>query len=82
MFMNENVNKLLFAAKRTCFISAARQGCEGLQYYHLLNRNPSEVQPRQGKCRGEPRQLGHHLGGAVNTRLSKDLSLVGISLGP
>ena len=26
MFMNENVNKLLFAAKRTCFISLPDKG--------------------------------------------------------
>ena len=76
--MNVNEINFLFAVERRSFISAAGQACEGLQCYHLGKKNlRSTTETRE--VQGEPRQLGHHLSGTVKTRLSKDLSLVGLA---
>ena len=40
--MNVNEINFLFAVERRSFISAAGQGCEGLQYYHLKKKKKSQ----------------------------------------
>ena len=81
MFMNVNEIKFLFAVERRSFHFCCRTGVRGSSILPFEKKKKkilrSTTEARE--VQGEPRQLGHHLSGAAKTRLSKDLSLVGLA---
>jgi hypothetical protein len=71
MFMNVNEINFLFAVERRSFHFCCRTGVRGSSILPFEKKKNLRSTTETREVQGEPRQLRHHLSGAVKTRLNR-----------